>query len=68
MAISLGVSGEGSMEFAKRSPPKIALIEFCIVLGSELVWSLVRKNGPTVVDAIGIAMITAVLTYALARG
>ncbi len=55
------------MESAKRSPLKIALIEFCIVLGSELVWSLARKHGPGVVDAVGIAAVTALLTYGFAR-
>ena len=55
------------MESAKRSPLKIALIEFGIVFGSELVWNLVRKNGLSLVDAFGIAALTALLTYGLVR-
>ena len=55
------------MESAQRSPLKIALVEFCIVPGPEVVWSLVRKHGPGLVDAVVIAAVTALLTYGLAR-
>lgn len=55
------------MESLKRSPLKIALLEFFIVLGCEFVWTFVRHNGTGLIDAVGIAAITGLLTYAWAR-
>jgi len=55
---------EGSVK-EKQSPLKLALIEFAVVLVSEVGWNLLRKTGQSTIDAFGIALITAILLFAV---
>ena len=40
---------------------KLACLEFVVVFLSELGWGLFRKGAPSVLDAFGIALLTALL-------
>ena len=60
----MGNSLEGSIKEKRQSALKLALIEFAVVFVSEVGWNLVRKTGPSTMDAFGIALITAILLFA----
>jgi hypothetical protein len=51
----------------RRSAFQIALIEFVMVFASALCWNLVRKTGESVLDAFGVAVLTAVFLYIVER-
>jgi hypothetical protein len=57
-------SVEGSLKEKQETALKLALIEFAVVFVSEVGWNLVRKTGQSVVDAFGIALLTAIFLYA----
>jgi hypothetical protein len=42
---------------------RLALGEFALMFVVEVVWNYFRKNGVSVVDAFGVALITAVFLY-----
>jgi hypothetical protein len=48
----------------RYSALKLAVVEFAVVFASEVSWSLVRKTGQSMLDAFGIALLTALLLFA----
>lgn len=50
-----------------QSALKLAIIEFAVVFVSEVVWNQVRKTGQSLIDAFGIAVLTAILLFAFHR-
>ena len=62
--VSMASSFEGSVK-EKQSPLKLALIEFAVVFVSEVGWNRLRKTGQSTIDAFGIALITAILLFAV---
>ncbi len=52
------------MNEKRQSALKLAFVEFAVVFASELGWSLVRKTGQSMIDAIGIALLTALVLFA----
>ena len=52
------------MNEKRQSALKLAFVEFAVVFLSEVGWSLVRKTGQSMIDAFGIALITAILLFA----
>jgi len=53
-----------SVNEKRQSALKLAFVEFAVVFASELGWSLVRKTGQSMIDAIGIALLTALVLFA----
>lgn len=51
----------------RQSARNLALVEFAVVFLSEVGWNLVRKTGQSLVDSFGIALVTALLLYAVHR-
>ena len=47
----------------KRPAWKTTLIEFAVIFVVSVCWNLGRKTGESIVDAFGIAAITAILLY-----
>jgi hypothetical protein len=43
------------------------LIEFFVVLASEVGWNFLRKTGQSVLDSFGIALLTAVIFYCVQK-
>jgi len=53
-----------SVNEKRQSALKLAFVEFAVVFVSEVGWSLVRKSGQSMIDAFGIALLTAILLFA----
>lgn len=48
----------------KQSAIRATLLEFVLVLVTSIIWNFLRKTGESVLDAFGIAVLTAVFFYA----
>ena len=68
LGMSMTDSPEGPVKEKRQSALKLALIEFAIIFASELSWNLFRKTGQSTVDSFGIALVTAILLYAVHSG
>lgn len=53
-----------SVNEKQQSALKLAFVEFTVVFVSEVGWSLVRKTGQSMIDAFGIALLTAIFLFA----
>jgi hypothetical protein len=51
----------------RQSAIRATFVEFVVVLITSVIWNYVRKTGESVLDAFGIALLTAVLFYAFYR-
>jgi hypothetical protein len=59
---------QGRLQDEGRHPAlRLALIEFATVFASELCWNFFRKTGGSTFDCLGIAAVTAILTYFVVR-
>ena len=56
-------SAKGSLKGNWPSALKLALIEFAVVFASEIGWDLIRKTGQSTIDALGIALLTAIFLF-----
>jgi hypothetical protein len=62
--VYLPTQSRDSVNQTRQSALKLAFVEFAVVFVSELGWSLVRKTGQSLIDAFGIALLTAILLFA----
>jgi len=56
------------MNESQRSALKTAVSEFLVVLVAAICWNFVRKTGESLIDAFGVAVVTAFLLYLVHRG
>ena len=51
------------LKVKQHSALKVAVVEFTVIFVSEVSWSLIRKTGLSIIDAFGIALLTASVLF-----